>query len=189
MASATLAGPSSPALLVPHRRTSVRRLVAPASGPSLVAGRRRQWQHRRPPAASAAASLGPGSSANDGSAGTAASKPSGPLAAWQHWWRLDDPAAAAAGIAGVPPTPPQSTRDILRKVGALLAPDRLLLCAAICFMLLAAAAELAIPHYVTAAVFSAAKASGPGMGPFAGGEAAAACMRCMLAAHNAGACM
>lgn len=57
----------------------------------------------------------------------------------------------------MPPTPPQSTRDILRKVGALLAPDRLLLCAAICFMLLAAAAELAIPHYVTAAVFSAAK--------------------------------
>lgn len=59
----------------------------------------------------------------------------------------------------MPPTPPQSTGDIMRKVGALLAPDRLLLCAAVGFLLLAAAAELAIPHYVTAAVFAAAKVS------------------------------
>ena len=48
--------------------------------------------------------------------------------------------------------------SILRKVARLLAPDRALVAAAGVFMLLAAAAELAIPHYVTAAVFAAAKA-------------------------------
>lgn len=155
MRPAKLAGSSSPGLLAPHRRSCVRRLVAPANWPLPVTGQQRQWHHRPPPVASAAASLGQG--AGDGAAETAVSKPSGPLAAWRQWWRLEDPAAAAGGAGGIPQTPPQSTRDILRKVGALLAPDRLLLFAAVTFMLLAAAAELAIPHYVTAAVFSAAK--------------------------------
>ena len=80
----------------------------------------------------------------------------GPVAAWQQWWRIDD-ATSSGEAGGMPAGPPQSMRDILRKVGALLAPDRLLLCSAVVFMLAAAAAELAIPHFVTTAVFAAAK--------------------------------
>jgi hypothetical protein len=48
-------------------------------------------------------------------------------------------------------------RSILNKVAGLLAPDRALLAGAVVFLLAAAAAELAIPHYITAAVFAAAK--------------------------------
>lgn len=83
-------------------------------------------------------------------------KKAGALSAWREWWRLDDPSAAAAEAAGVP-TAPQTMGDILRKVGGLLAPDKLLMCCAVFFMVGAAAAELAIPHFVTAAVFAAAK--------------------------------
>ena len=85
----------------------------------------------------------------------------GPLGAWQAWWELEVGTPAAAASAASPgATAPQDMGSILRKVGQLLAPDKALIAAAIVFMLTAAAAELAIPHYVTAAVFAAAKVSG-----------------------------
>jgi hypothetical protein len=93
----------------------------------------------------------------------AGSRKPGPKLAWKQWWQLEqesDVSGSGVAAGGMDLTAaPQDMRSILSKVGRLLAPDRSLLICAVFFMLAAAASELCIPHFITTAVFSAAKAS------------------------------
>ena len=144
-----------------HHGTQIIQNVPPKQ--RLVGSARCRWRQQQRRTAVAAAA-------------PAAEPPRGPLSAWQRWWALEpatdcpgsgsgaEPeaaAAAAAGAAGMQPgVQPMTTSAIVRQVGALLAPDRSLMAAAVVFMLAAAAAELAIPHYITAAIFAATKVGG-----------------------------
>ncbi|KAI3423870.1 hypothetical protein D9Q98_009704 [Chlorella vulgaris] len=91
----------------------------------------------------------------------AGSRKPGPKLAWKQWWQLEqesDVSGSGVAAGGMDLTAaPQDMRSILSKVGRLLAPDRSLLICAVFFMLAAAASELCIPHFITTAVFSAAK--------------------------------
>lgn len=152
---------SGASLLKQQHARSIWRIAAPDSRQRHVAGvcRRRLSRHCRRQALVCSSSSSP-AVLGDGALAPAARERKGLLAAWRQWWDLEavaPPASAAAG-EGEPP-PLQDMRSILRKVGALLAPDAGLLAAASVFLVLAAGSELAMPHYITAAVFSAAKAS------------------------------
>ena len=138
---------------------SIPRGSRPLLGGAAACWRQRQWRQ--------SGRLSPLCSSSSAAPGSAAAEPPqqqqqqqqqgrGPLGAWQAWWQLEAD-VPAAGSATPATTAPQDMGLIMRKVGQLLAPDKALLAAAIVFMLTAAAAELAIPHYVTAAVFAAAK--------------------------------
>ncbi|KAG1668631.1 hypothetical protein FOA52_002484 [Chlamydomonas sp. UWO 241] len=74
----------------------------------------------------------------------------GRLELWRRWWHVESPQEALdEGNA------PSDVGPILRKMGALIAPDKWLMAGAACFMVVAALSELAIPHYFTKSIFAA----------------------------------
>ncbi|KAL6780989.1 hypothetical protein ACKKBG_A09310 [Auxenochlorella protothecoides x Auxenochlorella symbiontica] len=88
------------------------------------------------------------------SSGTATAAPPRPRPPWHHlraswkeWWSLGGPSVA----------PQEPLGRTLKQLSALVKEDSALLTGAITSMLLAAGAELTIPHFVTAAVFAAAQ--------------------------------
>ncbi|KAJ9533007.1 hypothetical protein QJQ45_018090, partial [Haematococcus lacustris] len=72
------------------------------------------------------------------------------LQRWLSWWVLKSPDAKDAPVGRTRVLP------LIRKLISLIAADRLLLAAAFCFMVAAAAAELAVPHFCTSCIFAAA---------------------------------
>ena len=159
---------SAAPLLRQQQRLSGSRNAAAGSQqrPGAVDLLRCQQRRRRPPCRLAAppraSSAAAGAGQSDGHPQEQGKK-QGPVTAWRQWWVLEaDPAAAAVAAAGG--EAPQGMGSILNKVAGLLAPDRALLAGAVVFLLAAAAAELAIPHYITAAVFAAAKVGGSAAG-------------------------
>lgn len=57
------------------------------------------------------------------------------MSAWRQWWHLEAPLLGGDAAVTTDATAPQNMRAILSKVGALLAPDRATMVAAVAFML------------------------------------------------------
>jgi len=92
-----------------------------------------------------------------------ASQPEEKLNTWQRWckwWQLESPENVANSDSDADSLKTSKFLPLFSKLAQLIAPDKKMLSAACVFMVCAAMSELAIPHFATKAIFSAA---GPGV--------------------------